>query len=62
MIKTIVPNMAAYSDPDLMLLIKTVNLLIEVDVDRSRQVLDIHNKITDIQKELDYLKKAVRNY
>ena len=54
--------MAAYSDPDLMLLIKTVNLLIEVDVDRSRQVLDIHNKITDIQKELDYLKKAVRNY
>ena len=62
MIKTIVPNMAAYSDPDLMLLIKTVNLLIEVDVDRSRQVLDIHNKITDIQKEVDYLKKAVRNY
>ena len=62
MIKLIVPNMASWGNQELMLLTKTVNELIVADVDSRRQILDVRNKITDIEKELDYLKQAVRNY
>ncbi len=62
MINPIVPNMASYSNEELMLITKRINQLIESDVDVRRQILDVFNKITDIQKELEYLKKAVRNY
>jgi len=62
MIKLIVPNMASWGNQELMLLTKTVNELIVAEVDSRRQILDVRNKITDIEKELDYLKQAVRNY
>lgn len=62
MIKPIVPSMAAYSDATLMLFTKTINELIKADLNNKHQLNDVRNTLTDIKKELDYLKKAVRNY
>jgi len=62
MIKLIVPSMATYGDATLMLLTKTVNEIIKADMDNKSLINNLRNDITDIQKELEYLKKAVRNY
>lgn len=62
MIKQIVPSMAAYGDATLMLFTKTINELIKADADNKQLINSVRNDITDIKKELDYLKKAVRNY
>ncbi len=62
MIKQIVPSMAAYGDATLMLFTKRINELIKADLDNKQLLNSVRNDITDIKKELDYLKKAVRNY
>jgi hypothetical protein len=60
-IDLIVPNMALYGNPEMMLLIKTVNQLIKQDLENARQFNDLRNKNVDLEKEVEYLKKAQRN-
>ena len=54
--------MATYGDATLMLLTKTVNELIKAEMDNKSLINGVRNDIIDLQKELEYLKKAVRNY
>ncbi len=62
MIKLIVPSMASFGDATLMLFTKTINELIKAEMDNKSLINSLRNDLTDIQKELEYLKKAVRNY
>jgi len=60
-IDLIVPNMALYGNPEMMLLIKTVNQLIKSDTDHLRTQIKQNEKIAELEREIDYLKKAQRN-
>jgi len=54
--------MASFGDATLMLFTKTINELIKAEMDNKSLINSLRNDLTDIQKELEYLKKAVRNY
>ena len=60
-IDLIVPNMASYSNPEVMLMTKRINELINADRETTLQFVKVRNELAEIKKELKDLKNAWRN-
>ena len=56
------PDMEDYGDTHYLKLVKKLNELISAEDRDFRMILAIRNELADIRKNIDELKKAVRNY
>ena len=56
------PDMEDYGDTHYLKLVKKINEMIDIEDRDFRMILTIRNDLQDIRKDIDELKKAVRNF